>query len=89
MTAIEHIIYRHSADPDSFSQGTTGRMIKGYVDEAPVLQNDGSYMLHYNLGRTIGTGSNGAAASDIMIYRRDGWIKTAFPIHYRADDNNW
>jgi filamentous hemagglutinin len=91
MSAIEHIMYRHGPDTgfsgvSKFAKGTTARMIKRYSDEAlqfgkPILQNDGSYMLRYNLGRTIGTGSNGVPTSEIMMYIRDGWIRTAFPIH--------
>ena len=39
MSAIEHIMYRHSynagfSNVSRFAQGTNARMIKGYVDQA-------------------------------------------------------
>ena len=86
MSAIEHIMYRHSAnsrfsDVSRFSNGTTAKMIKGYVDDALKYgkQIDGGF--EYNIGRTIGTGMNGNPASTIRVFVRDGWVRTALPVN--------
>lgn len=62
-----------------FSQGTSAKMIKGYVDQAIKYGKPIQGGFEYNLGRTIGTGQGGAAASSIRVYIKDGWVRTAFP----------
>ena len=88
MSAIEHIMHGHSfnsgfSNVSKFSKGTAVKMIKKYVDEAlqhgiPMFKNN-SYQLCYDLKKVIGIGSNGEIASKIMIYIKDGWIRTVFP----------
>ncbi|WP_283423024.1 DUF6443 domain-containing protein [Chryseobacterium profundimaris] len=84
MSAIEHIMHRHAynsgfTNVSRFSQGTSVKMIKGYVDDAIKYGKPIQGGFEYNFGRVIGTGSNGEAASSIRVFIRDGWVKTAFP----------
>ncbi len=84
MSAIEHIMYRHAhnsgfANVSRFSQGTSAKMIKGYVDQAVKYGKPIQGGFEYNIGRVIGIGQNGASASSIRVYVRDGWVRTAFP----------
>ena len=84
MSAIEHIMYRHAhnsgfTNVSRFSQGTSVKMIKGYVDEAVKYGKPIQGGFEYNIGRVIGTGQNGAAASSIRVFIKDGWVRTAFP----------
>ena len=86
MSAIEHIMYRHAhhsdfANVSRFSQGTSAKMIKGYVDQAIKCGKPIQGGFEYNLGRTIGTGMNGSSSSTIRVFIRDGWVRTAFPVH--------
>ncbi|WP_370900944.1 hypothetical protein [Chryseobacterium gossypii] len=84
MSTIEHINYRHSyntgfSNVSKFSEGTSVKMIKGYVDQAIRYGNPIKGGYEYNFGKVIGTGSNGAPAMSIRVFIRDGWVKTAFP----------
>ena len=89
MTAIEHINFRHAydsgfSDVSRFSNGTSVRSIKSYVDDAlrfgTVSPGRGSsFTIEHNLGRSIGTNAAGDAASSIRVHVRDGQIQTAYP----------
>ena len=86
MSAIEHITYRHSfnngfSNTSRFSSDTSVKMIKGYVDQAVRYGNSIDGGFQYNLGRVIGTGSNGAPATSIRVFIRDGWVRSAFPVN--------
>ncbi len=84
MTAIEHIIYRHSfksgfVTVSKFSQGTSALMIKRYVDQAVKYGTPIKGGFEYNFGRAIGTGLDGKPATSLRVFIKDGWVRTAFP----------
>ena len=86
MSAIQHITHRHAYNSgfdnvSRFSQNTSVKMIKNYVNQATKYGTPIRGGFEYNLGRTIGTGSNGLPAASIRVFVRDGWVRTAFPIN--------
>jgi hypothetical protein len=90
MTAIQHINYRHSynsgfANVSKYSQGTTARQIRGYVDDGlrygtPTPNGTNGHEIVYDTGHVIGTDKSGAPVTAIKIYVRDGRIQSAFPV---------
>jgi hypothetical protein len=92
MTAIEHINYRHAfesgfSDVSRFAEGTSVRDIQSFVDQASrygnvAAQGANGFRFEYNLGRTIGTGQAGEAASGVRVFIRNGQVQTAFPIAF-------
>jgi RHS repeat-associated protein len=90
MTAIEHINYRHAvesgfSDVSRFAEGTSVRDVQSFVDQASrygtvTPQGANAFRIEYNLGRTIGTGQAGEAATGIRVFIRNGQVQTAFPI---------
>ena len=89
MSAIEHINYRHASNSgfsnvSRFSEGTSVRNIRSYIDDAlrygnVTPQGTNGFKIEYNLGRSIGTNQAGDAASNIRVFLRDGNLQTAFP----------
>ncbi|MBK3666266.1 hypothetical protein JJE66_34245 [Bradyrhizobium diazoefficiens] len=90
MTAIEHIIYRHSfgsgfSNVSRFAKDTRAKDIQSFVDQAArygsvTSQGGGTYKIVYNVGRTIGTGRTGETATGIEVFIRNGVVQTAYPI---------
>jgi RHS repeat-associated protein len=88
MTAIEHIMYRHSFESgfegvSRFAEGTTARMIKRYVDEAlrygTVTQQGANGFGIVHTITDVGFNVAGQTAHQIQIYVRNGLIRTAYP----------
>jgi RHS repeat-associated protein len=88
MTAIEHIMYRHSFESgfegvSRFAEGTTARMIKRYVDEAlrygTVTQQGANGFGIVHTITSVGFNVAGQVAHQIQIYVRNGLIRTAYP----------
>ncbi|MEO0898676.1 MAG: DUF6531 domain-containing protein [Bacteroidota bacterium] len=86
MTAMDHILYRHSYNTNftrvsKFSEGTTQKMIKEYVYQAAKYGKEIPGGFEYNVGKVIGTGKYGQEASKISVFIRNGWVKTAYPVN--------
>ncbi len=92
MTAIEHINYRHAfesgfPDVSRFAKGTSMQDIQGVVDQASrygnvTPQGATGFKIEYNLGRNIGPGQAGEAASGVRVLIRNGQVQTVFPIAF-------
>ncbi len=85
MSSIEHINYRHAfgsgfKNVSRFSEGTSVRQIKQYVDDALRYGDVQGGTINYNLGRTIGTDAAGNAVTGIRVHVRSGIIRTAYPV---------
>lgn len=85
MTAIEHINYRHAynsgfSNVSRYSQGTSARQIRGYVDEALRTGKVTDRGVIADLGRTIGTDRAGNPVTGLEVIVRNGSIKTAYPV---------
>ena len=84
MSAIEHINFRHAFNTgfknvSKFSQNTSAKVIKSYVDEAVKYGNKINGGYEYNFGKVIGFDKNGNSATSIRVFIQDGWVRTAFP----------
>ena len=86
MSALEHIFYRHSYNTgfegvSKFVQNTSVKMVKSYVDQTLKYGTPIKNGFEFNLGKVIGTGSNGLPATSLRVHIENGWIKTAFPFN--------
>jgi len=91
MSIMMHIKKRHwfnteYAETSIFTPGTSSATVSNYIKQAlkfgkRVQQQDGSISIRYDLGKIIGTGSNGVATSEIQVYIRNAIPNTAFPIN--------
>ena len=86
-TPVDHIKEGHWPDANTpgkshFHEGITEEQLKDYVGEAlrkgDVDPGDPGKVT-YDLGRTIGTDTQGNPVTKITVYVRDGVVNTAFP----------
>lgn len=83
MSAIEHIVYRHSyssgfANVSRFSQGTSPKMIKEYVEAAIKYGKLIQGGFEYNFGRVIGTGQTGQRLLPYVFIS----VMTGYELHF-------
>jgi filamentous hemagglutinin len=87
MSTIEHINYRHAAgsgfpNVSHFSEGTSVRQIKGYVDDAlrrGQIAADDPGTISHDVGHVVGTDPDGNPVTHIRVHVHDGIIRTAYP----------
>jgi hypothetical protein len=65
-----------------FSEGTSVRNIKSYVDAALRHADPAGDVgtIKYDVGRVIGTDQAGNAVTGIRVHVRDGILKSAYPV---------
>jgi hypothetical protein len=91
MSVVEHIKDRHwfnasYSNVSRFTPGTSSATISGYIRSAlkfgrREVMSNGSVKIRYDVGRIIGTGSDGVSTSELEMFLNDGWPKTAYPVH--------
>jgi hypothetical protein len=89
MTALEHIIYRHSytsgaklksgLQTSRFYKGMSVKDLRNLVDEAATYGTRAGNSITYDFGRVIGTDPHGNPATKIQIFLGKEGIRTAYP----------